>query len=408
MYCRNSTRGQWKAHGRYIARESARRDQAQEAGFDGNSQEIDIASRLQQWQSAGDERLWKIIVSPEFRDRMDLPRLTRELMKLMEQDLATSLEWVAVCHFNTDNPHVHVALRGVRDNGQPLNLGRDYVKRGIRSAAEEQCTCQLGYRSRSDVLEAQRREVSQYRFTSLDRIIARDHCAERGVDDFNVNTGLAWFRSEYVVARLKTLEGMGLAKAIGPAQWRVRHDFETALRAMQRTGDRQKMLAAHGVPVSDTRLPLQMLDSRRIRSLAGRILLHGEEEGTGRNFMMLEGADAAVHCIYYTPEMSEARSRGRLRANSFVRVQKVFVDGRPQVEIDDFGDADQVLSDRGHFQETARRLVRRGVIPAEDDWSGWLGRYRKALRGAAIEIGQDAGHRQQPLRSRRGQDPRGR
>ena len=83
--------------------------------------------------------------------------------------------------------------------------------------------------------------------------------------------------------------------------------------------------------------------------------------------MMLEGADAAVHCIYYTPEMSEARSRGRLRANSFVRVQKVFVDGRPQVEIDDFGDADQVLSDRGHFQETARRLVRRGVIPAEDD-----------------------------------------
>jgi hypothetical protein len=77
------------------------------------------------------------------------------------------------------------------------------------------------------------------------------------------------------------------------------------------------------------------------------------------------------------------------------------VDGRPQVEIDDLGDANQLLSDRGHFLETARKLVRRGVIPAEDDWSGWLGRYRKGLRSAAIEIAKDAGHRQQIRPSRR-------
>jgi hypothetical protein len=46
---------------------------------------VDIASRLQEWQSAGDERLWRIIVSPEFGDWLDLPRLTRELIKRMEQ-----------------------------------------------------------------------------------------------------------------------------------------------------------------------------------------------------------------------------------------------------------------------------------------------------------------------------------
>jgi len=27
------------------------------------------------------------------------------------------------------------------------------------------------------------------------------------------------------------------------------------------------------------------------------VLLHGEDEGTGRNFMLLEGTDASVHCI---------------------------------------------------------------------------------------------------------------
>ena len=404
MYCRNSTRGQWKAHGRYLAREKARADLTTEAGFDEDSQGIDIASRLQQWQSAGDERLWKIIVSPEFGDRMNLPRLTHELMKRMARDLATSLEWAAVCHFNTDNPHVHVLIRGVRDNGTPLSLGRDYVKRGIRNAAEDLCTCQLGYRSRSDVLEVQRREVAQQRFTSLDRIIARESGAVSGVEAFRVNAGLSRFRNEYVIARLKTLETMGLAEADGQSQWRVRTDFETVLRAIQRSGDRQKMLAAHGLPVSDPRLPLRMLDSRRLRSIEGRVLVHGEDEGSGRNFMMLEGTDATVHCIYYTPEMSEARSRGGLRAGSFVRVHKAFVDGRAQVEVDDLGDADQLLTNRGHFQEAARRQFRRGVVSIDNVWEGWLGRYLKALRNAALEIRQGGPQREHNRPSRRSRD----
>ncbi len=89
---------------------------------------------------------------------------------------------------------------------------------------------------------------------------------------------------------------MGLAEAAGLDQWRVRQDFETALRAMQRLGDRQKILAAHGVPVSDTRLPLVMFDLLHCTTLEGRILAHGEDERTGRRFMMLEGTDAKVHC----------------------------------------------------------------------------------------------------------------
>ena len=223
----------------------------------------------------------------------------------------------------------------------------------------------------------------------------------RGVDDFRVNAGLSRFRNEYVIARMKTLEMMGLAEADGQSQWRVRSDFETALRAMQRSGDRQKMLAAHGLPVSDPRLPLRMLDSRRLKSIEGRVLVHGEDEGSGRNFMMLEGTDATVHCIYYTSEMSEARSRGGLRTGSFMRLHKAFIDGRPQVEIDDLGDADQLLNDRGHFQEAVRRQLRRGVIPIDNGWKGWLGRYQKALRNAALETQQDAGHREHSRSSRR-------
>jgi len=71
-YAKNGTRGQWRAHGRYIARETAREGRTAEAGFSAMEQGIDVADRLSQWQLAGDERMWKLIVSPEFGDRMDL------------------------------------------------------------------------------------------------------------------------------------------------------------------------------------------------------------------------------------------------------------------------------------------------------------------------------------------------
>ena len=76
--------------------------------------------------------MWKLIVSPEFGERLDLDRLTRDLMNRMEKDLGTKLEWVAITHFNTEHPHVHVALRGIRDDKSALDLSRDYVRHGIR------------------------------------------------------------------------------------------------------------------------------------------------------------------------------------------------------------------------------------------------------------------------------------
>ena len=67
-----------------------------------------------------------------------------------------------------------MALRGVSADGRPLRLTPDYIKHGIRAIAEELCTRQLGHRTEIDAAEAQRREVSQHRYTSLDRIIQHD------------------------------------------------------------------------------------------------------------------------------------------------------------------------------------------------------------------------------------------
>jgi type IV secretory pathway VirD2 relaxase len=405
IYAKNATSGQWRAHGRYVARESATHDGDSKAvGFDGNGESIDIAERLEAWQKASDDRLWKLIVSPEFGDRADLKRLTRDLVSRMERDLGTPLQWVAVAHYNTEHPHVHVALRGIGPEGRSLHLSRDYIRQGIRCAAEDLCTRQLGYRTEFDAATAQRREVHEHRYTSLDRAIKRDAVwSENWASTFFaivLDPNQAWgnrnarLMQQHTTERLISLEGMGLAERADPNLWRVRGDFEDVLRAMQRSADRQKMLAAHGVLMSDERLPLVVLDLRGLTALEGRILVHGEEETgrqSGRSYLMLEGTDGRVHYVYYTPEMEAARNRGGLRANSFIRLRKLFRDGHPALEIDELGDSDSILRNKRYLRETAQRLVRRGIFPQEDGWNGWLGRYQTALREAATTL--DGQHR---------------
>ena len=398
LYSRNSVRGQWGAHGRYLARETREAD-PKTVGFGHNGESIDIAKRLDGWQKAGDERIWKLIISPEFGDRIDLSRLTRELMSRIGTDLGTdALEWSAVAHYNTEHQHVHIALRGVNGYGLQVNLGQDYVKSGIRGIAEDLCTQQLGYRTEKDAAAAERREVLQRRYTSLDRIIGAGALSTTEYDDgvffkfqpsgMNGMSESLRLRQQHTSERLVALQNMGLAEWAGTNMWRVRRDFESVLRAMQRIGDRQKTLASHGIPLSDERLFVATLEFRNLTSVEGRVLVHGEEEAgreAGRGYLMLEGTDAQIHHIYYTPEMEDARNRGALKANSFVRLRKLFANGEPKLEIEDLGDSEAVLRNKVYMRQTARNLVKRGAVPDEDGWGGWLGRYQAVLKKMALE-----------------------
>jgi hypothetical protein len=93
LYSKNTSNGQWRAHGGYVARESATHEGDPKAvRFDATKESIDIEARLEDWQKNHDARLWKLIVSPEFGDRVDLKQLTRDLILQMEIDLGRRLE----------------------------------------------------------------------------------------------------------------------------------------------------------------------------------------------------------------------------------------------------------------------------------------------------------------------------
>jgi predicted DNA-binding transcriptional regulator len=59
--------------------------------------------------------------------------------------------------------------------------------------------------------------------------------------------------------------------------------------------------------------------------------------------------------------------------------------GEPSVDVIDLGNSDLMLK-RRHIVDTARQLLKRGILPTEDGWDGWLGRYQKALREATEHL----------------------
>src|SRR5580700_7372514 len=85
--------------------------------------------------------------------------------------------------------------------------------------------------------------------------------------------------------------------------------------------------------------------------------------------------------------MEAARNRGGLQTTAFVRLRKLFSGGRRALQIDELGDAESILRSTLHLRETAQKLIWRGIMPKDNGWHGWLGRYQKALEetGTTLE-----------------------
>ena len=172
----NRSPGQWRAHGKYLERDSAQRGPEQaperltepelqsEKGFNATASGLSLTSTLAHWQAAGDPRHWKLIISPE--NPCDLVLLTRKTMAGMERELGR-LEWVAIVHRNTPHHHINVVLRGINECGQALVIPPEMIRRGIREMAQREITRQLGYLA---LIAADGGGALAVRFLSLDWI----------------------------------------------------------------------------------------------------------------------------------------------------------------------------------------------------------------------------------------------
>ena len=123
-------------------------------------------SLLADWQRAGDSHFFKVILSPEQAHRVDLKAHVTNLMVVMQNDVNTALEWVAIDHHNTEHPHVHLLIRGIDAKGKSLTLDKQYISRGIRQRSQELLTRELGLRTSQDIVHSRAWQID-----SLDRFI---------------------------------------------------------------------------------------------------------------------------------------------------------------------------------------------------------------------------------------------
>lgn len=235
---RNRHNGGWKAHARYLAREHAQRANERGLGFDAAQDGLDLVAAVREWER-GDELMWSFIVSPEDAERIDLRAHVRDLVMGMERDLDTRLEWVAIDHHNTDDAHVHLLVRGIREDGRALEIDREYLKHGIRELSARLIERELGPRSEREVLIARERVIEREQWTEIDRALERRADAERVVsyEDFQPHNEAARVRGEQEMERLQYLEKLGLARRIDERSWELSPEHEAELRRRQRERD---------------------------------------------------------------------------------------------------------------------------------------------------------------------------
>jgi hypothetical protein len=124
------------AHLRYLERDGVNRHGEKGQVYSAERDAVDGSTFLDRGRD--DRHQFRFIVSAEEGVELaDLRETTRDLMKTMEADLGTRLDWIAVDHHNTGHPHTHILLRGVTDDGKILNIAGDYIAHGIRERASE-------------------------------------------------------------------------------------------------------------------------------------------------------------------------------------------------------------------------------------------------------------------------------
>ena len=278
-------------HIRYLEREGVTRDGAPGQAYGAVDDVVD--TREFEERGREDRHQFRFIVSPEDgEDIGDLRAFTRQLMEQMERDLGTKLEWIAVDHWDTDNPHTHVVLRGKDDSGKDLIIAPEYISGGMQARARELATEWLGLRTEREIRVSLSREVTQERWTSLDVQLAR--LLDRG--EFHLGS-VARDRDGYdrslLVGRLQHLATMGLAERATADTWTIAPNAEQTLRTLSERGDIIRTLQR---AMGKAQRELVFFDPERSRPVIGRIADKGlADELSDRAYVIVDGVDGRAY-----------------------------------------------------------------------------------------------------------------
>ncbi|MBK0678700.1 relaxase/mobilization nuclease and DUF3363 domain-containing protein [Klebsiella oxytoca] len=280
-------------HLRYIERDGVGRDGEPGRAYGPQLDEADLDAFKERCQ--GDRHHFRFILSPEDGAELDdLRTYTRHLMNRLEADLGTQLDWVAVDHWNTDNPHTHLVVRGRDDTGKDLIIAGDYIAHGIRHRAAELATEWLGRRTELEIQQTLRHEVEQERWTSLDRTLHREMGGDHRVRIERFNDPR--LQRQLLIGRLQHLRRLGLADEVQSGIWDIHADAEKTLRALGERGDIIRTLQRS---MSGLSRELAVFESDESgRTIVGRVAGKGlADELHDRGYLVVDGVDGKAHYV---------------------------------------------------------------------------------------------------------------
>jgi type IV secretory pathway VirD2 relaxase len=289
-------------HLRYLERDGAGRDGSPAQMFDAKRDAADVQAFAERCEE--DRHHFRLIVSPEDGAQMeDLRAFARDLMVQTERDLGSRLDWIGVEHHNTDNPHVHILVRGRGEDGADLVIARDYLTRGLRGRAEALVSLELGPKQDHEIAAALAREVTADRWTRLDRALQAAVEESGGIVDLRPGGPADADRElkRLLVGRAQHLEALGVATPIGPAQWTLDPDAEATLKALGERGDIIRTM--HRVLARSGRAPSVAdfaIHGDRPTPVIGRLADRGlHDELTGSGYVVIEGLDGRSHHLRF-------------------------------------------------------------------------------------------------------------
>ncbi|MGH6821888.1 MAG: relaxase/mobilization nuclease domain-containing protein [Methylocella sp.] len=290
-------------HIAYLKREGVTRDGENARMFDAASDTADERAFAERCED--DRHHFRFIISPEDAAEIgDLKGFTRELMADVEKDLGTKLDWVAVDHWNTDNPHVHLLIRGRADDGQDLVISRDYISRGFRDRAAERVTFELGPRTEHEIRTSLEREVESERWTSLDRALRDISDESGGVADLRPGPSAEDPElRRLLLGRAAKLERLGLADPVGPACWTLKPGLDQILRQLGIRGDIIKTM--HQAMSGGDREPdvssFALHGEEPSDPVLGRLVKRGlDDELKGTAYAIVAGVDGRTHHLKFS------------------------------------------------------------------------------------------------------------
>lgn len=320
-----SNLGPAHAHLRYILRDGTTRE-----GLPGHLYDADGPADAQAFlsRSESDPHQFRFIVAPEDSARLaDQEPVIRDLMKQMEIDLGTRLDWVAVDHFNTGHPHTHIVLRGRDERGQDLIMAHDYISHGIRGRMQDLVTLELGPETELERIARQINEVSQERLTGLDRGLLT-----RATDQVLVVASSPMDPQRHVLqmGRLRKLESLGLAKEERAGVWTLDAAMEPKLRQLGDRADKIKMMQRALDTVGIERSPgtYAIFDrGTRKEPLLGKVVGTGlVDEISDRSWIVVDATDGRVHYV----ETGRLKPENIPARETIVRIVPDRLSGKPQ------------------------------------------------------------------------------